>query len=179
MSPTHLLVLTVHKPKVGSAKQGKKLTTGIRPHLFFMVGLKGSKGLFQLKWFHDSVIHRPLACNMKWHQLPGAQDRGAPRGAPFALGGVFRWSKDIQIRLLTLLIFTQMRSGRDCLLLWAGQGLSATHRLWKNSCVLQWLPRRLGGWPGIKGISCRNPGASLHLKPQEDSGKKSWCCCQS
>lgn len=34
------------------------------------------------------------------------------------------------------------------------------------------LPRRLGGWPGIKGVSCRNPGASLHLKPQEDSGKK-------
>lgn len=44
-------------------------------------------------------------------------------------------------------------------------------RLWKNCCVLQWLPTRLGVWPGIKGISCRNPGASLHLKPQEDSEK--------
>ena len=57
------------------------------------------------------------------------------------------------------------------MLLWAGQGLSATHMLWKNCHVLQLLPGRLGGWPEIKGISCRNPGASPHLVPQESPEK--------
>lgn len=143
--------------------------------MFFMVVLNDFKSLFQYKWFYESMIHRP-ACSksVTSYHIPRTEELQGAGTLSSSCSRVSRWNAGIQTRL-TVSVFTQMCSGRGCVLLWAGQGLSATHVLWKNCCVLQLLPRRLGGWPETKGISCRNPGASPHLGHKKSPEKKSWC----